>query len=957
MKSGVQVDSYNKIAFAMAAAKLCCTAPLRSQSPDDTPPRPVRHFKSLANIKTHFAHNKHAPATTEQTEGSHSLYPADDLELRHIFVAASLPEDHPHALRIAHRKPEVDESIVHSPSLTNKLRRQLSRKTLTTDKPHKETTIKPFAYSRKRLGHGRPDLAGDYDDDARSLCLNESRLASLKNDSCVTKDTKSVSPESVYHYAIVSDEPRRSISVPLASYPADSASQPRRSISVSNMQQDFKGALTIHLPGPTFTDADDIWPSSPAAAKTDPTQSFKTPNSAGSQMPNSRLSSQDSSLPQLVRAKSRSPDKHKMFPKDSANSLHLYDMQISQHLRTRSQVSEASSANESDTQNRHTHASLNSIVLSSIELGRCKSISSSGFAGSAGLSTWEKVLEDESSSIYSRRPSLVLESPLEAPVTHSADTSEKTIQGDAKTNDIPELTNQGKESTSRQAERVISASTGISFVASGSASHCDLKDSASMSGSVCVSSWVGCNTTCSLTKSNSSGSLGKLSKFREDLNDSSTVPKSGKKRRSVLRILFPKLTRSKLRSTSTPLLGGRTKSSLNQTPGRKATEETLMERALLQHQAEKAALLRTSSQRNEAVPSPTYAPVFTSSFGFQSTSETRLAAATLEDVDPLEPEEPMTARESQSMQDLESSKDTAVDASSFRKKKRSTIWTTNTIDTKAARNRRSSTATGGRLEHPELEVLPPMLPTHPTSSQHLGVKNQFARLVDHIGEESHHISEEGLDLINRHRQESTSSVDKSPAGHVPPVFFMHGGSQIMRNQEAGDLEARNDSEDKSALPGSVDGNIEGRPSEPDRALSARRLSRMYQAYVQLPASLDNTEVEQSGAADDTGHLPDGPTAVGPAEIDSKTPTTGFLTVPSGKQSVSSSPVTRHFPSVTVVDDRKGHWRSVSLLSVDSGKSVRKSTKDLLEVVRATQTQELEKLLGTSELSMMDGSTL
>jgi hypothetical protein len=43
--------------------------------------------------------------------------------------------------------------------------------------------------------------------------------------------------------------------------------------------------------------------------------------------------------------------------------------------------------------------------------------------------------------------------------------------------------------------------------------------------------------------------------------------------------------------------------------------------------------------------------------------------------------------------------------------------------------------------------------------------------------------------------------------------------------------------------------------------------------------------------------------------------------------------------------------------VDSGKSVRKSTRDLLEVVRATETQELEKLLGTSEISMAGEKTI
>ena len=132
---------------------------------------------------------------------------------------------------------------------------------------------------------------------------------------------------------------------------------------------------------------------------------------------------------------------------------------------------------------------------------------------------------------------------------------------------------------------------------------------------------------------------------------------------------------------------------------------------------------------------------------------------------------------------------------------------------------------------------------------------------------------------------------------------------------------------------------------------------MYQAYVRLPGSLDNTEVERSGATADFNYTPDGSNTAGPSEIDVEAPTTEPSTISPDHQRLSAGPVTRHFPSVTVIDDRKGHWRSVSLLSVNSGKSVRKSTRDLLEAVRATQTQELEKLLGTSEISMIGDKTL
>jgi hypothetical protein len=1144
----------------MAAAKLCCTAPSRSPSPDAAPSRPVRQFKSLANIKTHFANNKHATSTNDR---SRPLYPADDLELQRIFVTASLPEDHPHALRTGHRKPQVDESIIHSPTFANKLRTQLSRKSSATDKSlektSSKTTIRPFAYSRKRLVPGLPDLTDGYDDDARSLCLTESRLASLRNDSCVPTGAESAQYirfcEPVDRSAITHDEPRRSISVPPAPFPVDSASGPKRSLSSANMQQRFQGTLAVDLPGPKLMDADDIWPLSSTPAKATPAQCWKTFASASPRVPISQLPSSEFSQPQLPRAKSRTSDKQRVSAKDSTNSLHLYDMNISQHLRTRSQVSEASSASEPDRQNHITHASLNSIVLSSVELGRCKSISSSGFAGSAEPSTWETVLEDGSSSIYSRRPSMALDPPLPSPMEHAYGSSSEVVQAYPTTSDTSRLTNHGTENTARQAERVVSASAGISFMASGSVSHSDLNDSASIAGSTCTGTWPRHNMTCTLPKSDSSGSLGKLSKFKEDLKDPYTVVRPAKKRRSVLRILFPKLTWSRLRSASTPLLGGRLHSSLNQTydgtgdsqdllsvpqssskqhggqravsftgeadmrlasavsagslvvpphlqsrqslvnyerslsivgdnrrrksmfgepnghvhdiedeveddypertmhranplqsPSNKGTEETLMEKALLQHQAEKAALLRPSNQKLQTAPSPLYAPVFTSSFGFQTTSEARLPTANFEDLDPLEADEPPAARRSQSMHDLRSSQETAVESPLFRKKKRSTIWTMNTVTTSgtrshframapphswsrypshtrerrcgpagrrdgvirrdfaheqeapnvrqsvswnditdspkswphlsgakrrnwivksrsmtfgavfryysdlltssAARNRRSSTATGGRLEHPELEVLPPVLSTYSTTSQQVGTEDQLARLVE---EGDYHAEENKLGFLDRKRQESSSGADESPSTRLSPIDRLHDGARSVRSQEATEFVSEDSVEDKSILTDSVDGTVEGRPAEPDRAMSARRLSRMYQAYVRLPASLDDTEVERSGATDDSTHEPGESITVEPSEVEVNTSTTELLTIPPDKQRLPSGLVTRHFPSVTVIDDRKGHWRSVSLLSVDSGKSVRKSTKDLLEVVRATQSQELEKLLGTSEI--------
>ncbi|KAH9817413.1 hypothetical protein Tdes44962_MAKER05537 [Teratosphaeria destructans] len=47
-----------------------------------------------------------------------------------IFAAAALPEDHPHALRLPHKKPELVSGIVRSPGIAAKLKSQINRKSI-----------------------------------------------------------------------------------------------------------------------------------------------------------------------------------------------------------------------------------------------------------------------------------------------------------------------------------------------------------------------------------------------------------------------------------------------------------------------------------------------------------------------------------------------------------------------------------------------------------------------------------------------------------------------------------------------------------------------------------------------------------------------------------------------------------------------------------------------------------
>lgn len=127
---------------------------------------------------------------------------------------------------------------------------------------------------------------------------------------------------------------------------------------------------------------------------------------------------------------------------------------------------------------------------------------------------------------------------------------------------------------------------------------------------------------------------------------------------------------------------------------------------------------------------------------------------------------------------------------------------------------------------------------------------------------------------------------------------------------------------------------------------------MYQAYIQIPTSMD-ANIERGELEGEETISSDGVKCkleeVGGSRVSSGNMSTD---VPPGLLSVASrthgcgrtSSVVRRFPSVTVVDDRKGHWRSISLISAQSGKSLRNSTNDLLDLIKEAEHMEREKLM-------------
>ena len=306
----------------------------------------------------------------------------------------------------------------------------------------------------------------------------------------------------------------------------------------------------------------------------------------------------------------------------------------------------------------------------------------------------------------------------------------------------------------------------------------------------------------------------------------------------------------------------------------------------------------------------------------------------------------------------------------------------NLLTSSAGRNRRSSVTTGGRLEHPELEILPPTLPAHPLGTlrpEH--PPGHLAHFIDHIRQEGHHlraeVREEKHQLKVEVAEEGHRMMDESHdvLAHHPHIGHRRrlSDADIDPHDTGDDDIAPQDSSDSenekevSILDGDMnerayktlaplDGTAEGTCEDLNRsgiAPSARRLSRMYQHYVQLPTSLDVL----AGAECETvnGATPEGCSVdveqqqVRDVSGVKSSEGSAMLSVPTLEhRSHRDGSVVRRFPSVTVVDDRKGHWRSISLISTQSGKSLRTSTNDLLDLIREAESHERKKLMKAAE---------
>ncbi|KAK5729402.1 hypothetical protein LTR17_012032 [Elasticomyces elasticus] len=300
-------------------------------------------------------------------------------------------------------------------------------------------------------------------------------------------------------------------------------------------------------------------------------------------------------------------------------------------------------------------------------------------------------------------------------------------------------------------------------------------------------------------------------------------------------------------------------------------------------------------------------------------------------------------------------------------------------------NRRSSITAGGWLAQPDLEMLPP--PTsnetvlHQDFKQHLHnveheleevvkrelryVEEEALKLEVHIRTDVEEIGEEAERLMHmnpQHHQGAGSSnrlfggSSFGPASHrsrsqrngsfVDPLGAVH--------EEQGPIAIHITEEPDSKSPeGHIERNttLDGTAEMKLPRSRAELWSDAYQACL-TPGQAIGRDIDAPfrappGTPVSTTMNMMGPPSLKPMKARSPEHATGL----------DSNAIVRRFPSATVIDDRKGHLRSVSLLSVKIGPDgvMRESTNDLIEMIQARERDERERLLrGPSRASAATG---
>jgi hypothetical protein len=273
---------------------------------------------------------------------------------------------------------------------------------------------------------------------------------------------------------------------------------------------------------------------------------------------------------------------------------------------------------------------------------------------------------------------------------------------------------------------------------------------------------------------------------------------------------------------------------------------------------------------------------------------------------------------------------------------------------------RTSVTAGGKLEHPELEILSPVLPETGGSKPTMNIHELDQLRPGHMS----HIREQTEESVIKLKSPASSKIQRNGPDSPPvtfrgsSVFVAHGPKDHTKFEIETTADSTVQADDSVSYFSAEHSNSPTSPTNvPDRnpdldgtaettdpikrppPSKAETWSEAYQDCLVVPPS-PATHITTTAEADARAMPP-------PSLKPAKRPSLGLVT---DQSSLDPSAAIRRFPSVTVVDDRKGHWRSVSFISVQSSKSgasaasfMRESSNDLLRLMELREKEEREKL--------------
>ncbi|KAK3673819.1 hypothetical protein LTR78_006374 [Recurvomyces mirabilis] len=301
-------------------------------------------------------------------------------------------------------------------------------------------------------------------------------------------------------------------------------------------------------------------------------------------------------------------------------------------------------------------------------------------------------------------------------------------------------------------------------------------------------------------------------------------------------------------------------------------------------------------------------------------------------------------------------------------------------------NRRSSVATGGWLANPDLELLPPTTSHEPAFphhdhhfKQHLHdlereLEERVAKDIEFVEDEAAKIGEQIREDVNVAEEEAEKFMHINPYHH----HEHYHGKQAVGGQFGNDnpfapglehvLQKRHssfvsplDEEDGPTSPAG-DGSVAAASTAGPPPIVTRVVS--HDGASDTQAQQHKAETWSSTYKDCLTHSG---SSVTPTSTSTPMGTLRGMPPPQLKpvkarssdknKGLDPNATVRRFPSVTVVDDRKGHGHSISLLSVklEGDGIMRSSTNDLLQLIEDCERQERERLLrGPSRASERSG---